>query len=80
MVQANQGIPSIDLDTILFLDKGKQCLGKVFDIFGPVSEPMYVVLMNKEDKDSNSINIGDQVYFAPRTEYTSYVILEELMM
>lgn len=43
IVAAKKGSPAIDLDSVLFLDHGKTILGKVLDVFGPVSEPMYMV-------------------------------------
>ncbi len=35
--------PAVDLDSVLFLDKGERALGKVFDVFGPVNAPFYSV-------------------------------------
>jgi H/ACA ribonucleoprotein complex non-core subunit NAF1 len=43
IVSARKGCPAIDLDSVLFLDHGKTFLGQVFDVFGQVSEPMYMV-------------------------------------
>ena len=43
IVSAMKGCPAIDLDSVLFLDHGKTILGQVFDVFGQVSEPMYMV-------------------------------------
>jgi H/ACA ribonucleoprotein complex non-core subunit NAF1 len=43
IVSAKKGCPAIDLDSVLFLDHGKTFLGQVFDVFGQVSEPMYMV-------------------------------------
>lgn len=43
VVLAKKGCPAIDLDSVLFLNNGKQILGQVFDVFGNVSEPMYMV-------------------------------------
>lgn len=46
IVSAKKGCPAIDLDSALFLDHGKTFLGQVFDVFGQVSEPMYMVKRN----------------------------------
>lgn len=46
IVAAKKGSPAIDLDSVLFLDHGKNMLGKVLDVFGPISEPMYMVSVN----------------------------------
>ena len=43
VVKAFQNFPAIDLDSVLFLDSGDRPLGKVFDVFGPVTEPYYSV-------------------------------------
>ncbi|XP_017094500.2 H/ACA ribonucleoprotein complex non-core subunit NAF1 [Drosophila bipectinata] len=69
-----------DLDTVLFLEKGRKVLGEVFDVLGQVADPLYCVRFNsnKEIKD-RGINIGDVVYCAPKTEHTQFVILSKLM-
>lgn len=54
IVAAKQGCPAIDLDSVLFLDHGKQMLGKVLDVFGPVSEPMYMVINYLAHPESSS--------------------------
>lgn len=69
-----------DLDTVLFLEKGRKVLGQVFDVLGQVADPLYCVRFNSNQqiKDRN-INIGDIVYCAPQTEHTQFVILSKLM-
>ncbi|ALC38715.1 CG10341 [Drosophila busckii] len=68
-----------DLDTVLFLEKGRKVLGQVFDVLGQVADPLYCVRFNsnQEIKD-RGINIGDVVYCAPQTEHTQFVILSKL--
>ena len=34
---------AVDLESVLFLEKGSRALGRVFDVFGPVSRPFYAV-------------------------------------
>ena len=80
MIQALPNLPAIDLDSVLFLDCGKRALGKVFDVFGSIHEPLYVVRFNSaEHIKQRDINKDDSVYFAPQTEHTSFVILDELI-
>lgn len=37
IVRALPETPAVDLDSVLFLENGAKTLGKVFDVFGPVS-------------------------------------------
>ncbi len=80
VVQTEANTPALDLDTVLFLEKGQRTLGKVFDVMGPVMQPFYCVRFNSKEhvKDKN-VAIGMAVFFAPRTEHTSFVFLAELM-
>uniref|UniRef100_A0A0K2TAX9 H/ACA ribonucleoprotein complex subunit n=1 Tax=Lepeophtheirus salmonis TaxID=72036 RepID=A0A0K2TAX9_LEPSM len=80
VVKSLPGIPTIDLDSVLFLDRGKIALGSVFDVIGPVNDPFYVVRFNSmKHVESRGIEIGKEVYFAPRNDtFTSYVFLAQL--
>nr|NP_001097178.2 uncharacterized protein Dmel_CG10341, isoform C [Drosophila melanogaster]ABV53693.2 uncharacterized protein Dmel_CG10341, isoform C [Drosophila melanogaster] len=69
-----------DLDTVLFLEKGRKVLGEVFDVLGQVSDPLYCVRFNSNKQIlDRGIKIGDVVYCAPKTEHTQFVILSKLM-
>lgn len=69
-----------DLDTVLFLEKGRKVLGQVFDVLGQVADPLYCVRFNSNEQiKERGINIGDIVYCAPQTEHTQFVILSKLM-
>lgn len=69
-----------DLDTVLFLEKGRKVLGQVFDVLGQVADPLYCVRFNSNQQiKDRGINIGDIVYCAPQTEHTQFVILSKLM-
>lgn len=71
--------PTLNLDTVLFVDKGKRALGKIFDVFGTVTEPHYCVRFNSpEHIQESNVNIGMLVYYCPNSEYTSLVFLHEL--
>lgn len=71
---------AVDIDTVLFLDKGNRTLGQVFDVMGNVSEPIYCVRFNKsQDIVDNKIDVGAIVYVAPKTEHTNFIVLAELM-
>ncbi|KAF7997405.1 hypothetical protein HCN44_005976 [Aphidius gifuensis] len=73
------GKPTLDLDTILFLDRGKRVLGRIFDVFGQVTEPHYCVRFNTPNhiKESN-VEANMSVYFVPNSEHTSLVFESEL--
>lgn len=75
-----QGSVPLDLETVLFLDKGTLPLGHVFDVLGNISSPMYCVRFNsnKEILDKG-LSVGMKIYVAPRTEHTHFVILGNLM-
>ncbi|XP_068220715.1 H/ACA ribonucleoprotein complex non-core subunit NAF1 [Palaemon carinicauda] len=80
VVQGHHGIPPIDLDSVLFLDHGKKALGVIFDVFGHVQEPLYVVRFNSSEHiKEHDIKKGDPVFYAPETEHTSFVVIDELM-
>ncbi|XP_077280172.1 uncharacterized protein LOC143907339 isoform X4 [Temnothorax americanus] len=80
IVEPKPGEPTLDLDTILFVNKGTKALGKIFDVYGPVAEPHYCVRFNdaKHIQD-NGIKVGMQVYYCPSNKsYTFFVFLQEL--
>ena len=79
VVQADLNNPALDLDTVLFLEKGQRPLGKVFDVMGPVVQPFYCVRFNsKEHIQEKNIAKGAPVFYAPKTDHTAFVYLSEL--
>uniref|UniRef100_A0A182JXK2 H/ACA ribonucleoprotein complex non-core subunit NAF1 n=1 Tax=Anopheles christyi TaxID=43041 RepID=A0A182JXK2_9DIPT len=80
LVQSVEGVELLNIDTVLFLDRGKRALGKIFDVIGQVNRPIYCVLFNSNQEIlTKNITTGMEVFCAPRTEYTSFIILSELM-
>ena len=80
LVQSYAHSTPLDIDTILFVDQGKKALGQIFDVIGQISSPIYCVRFNsKEDIELKGTKFGDKVFCAPRSEYTSYVILSSIM-
>lgn len=80
IVRALPETPAVDLDSILFLENGAKALGKVFDVFGPVTEPHYCVRFNSaEHARSRGAAEGMDVFIAPRSQHTNYVFLSALM-
>ncbi|CAO1435838.1 unnamed protein product [Diamesa serratosioi] len=80
LVEAIPNSMPLDIDTVLFLDKGKKALGVVFDVLGQIHQPLYCVRFNSnEDIIAKGIEIKMKVYCAPRSEHTSFVILSNVM-
>lgn len=80
MVESLPNMPAFNTDTVLFLDKGKQPLGYVYDIAGPVSQPLYAIRFNNvQEVQALNITKGLPVYFAPKTDHSQYVFLKELI-
>jgi H/ACA ribonucleoprotein complex non-core subunit NAF1 len=80
LVEAYPHSAALDIDSILFLNHGQKVLGSIFDVLGPVSSPIYCVRFNSHDEIvEKEINIGAKVFCAPRTPYTSFVILSNIM-
>jgi len=80
VIESNPGVPALDLETVLFLEKGAKALGKVFDVIGPVTRPFYVVRFNSGQHIlDRGVAKGMMVYYAPKTEHTTFVFLEQLM-
>lgn len=79
VVESAPGQPVLDLDSVLFLAGGKP-LGQVFDVFGPVSSPFYVVRFNSaEELAEKHIGKGTQVFYAPlHADVTIYVLESEV--
>ena len=43
VVKSLPNTAAVDLESVLFLEKGGRALGRVFDVFGPVTRPFYAV-------------------------------------
>lgn len=72
--------PPLDIDSVLFVDRGQRALGRIFDVFGPVNKPYYAVRFNDSEHIKKfDIQIKEPVYCAPQTEYASFVLVSRLM-
>lgn len=64
----------------MFLEEGRTTLGKVFDVIGQISDPLYCIRFNSNKEiQEKGIAVGMPVYCAPQSEYTSFIILSEIM-
>ncbi|KAI7834523.1 Gar1/Naf1 RNA binding region-domain-containing protein [Kickxella alabastrina] len=53
----------LDSDSLVILSD-RSVLGLVFDVFGPVTRPMYTVRFNSANEAQERGKVGEQVYFA----------------
>ncbi|NWS33960.1 NAF1 protein, partial [Polioptila caerulea] len=79
IIESLRGLPPVDEESIIFKED-RQAAGKIFEIFGPVSHPFYVIRFNSPEHIKESgINIHDSMYFAPSVEdFTQYIFAEKL--
>lgn len=72
--------PTLNIDTVLFIERGERVLGRIFDVFGPVLEPHYCVRFNNSEHiKNNKIQVGMTVYYCPNTPYTTLVFMTDLL-
>ena len=87
VIESLPDLPALDLESVLFAreevdGEGDEviAIGRVFDVIGPVTRPYYCVRFNSEEHiRSKNLNKGQQIFFAPKTEHTTFVFLEQLM-
>ncbi|KAM4708967.1 H/ACA ribonucleoprotein complex non-core subunit NAF1 [Discoglossus pictus] len=79
IIESLKDVPPIHEDSVIFKEN-RHAVGKIFEIFGPVPHPFYVIRFNsKEHIESKTINIKDTMYFAPTFEdCTQYIIPDKL--
>ncbi|XP_061736839.1 H/ACA ribonucleoprotein complex non-core subunit NAF1 isoform X3 [Nerophis ophidion] len=67
-------------DDSLIFRSDRLALGKVFEVFGPVYSPLYVLRFNSPEELSNKgLTLGLTVYCAPdMEEYTGYILIQQL--
>ncbi|KFV82485.1 H/ACA ribonucleoprotein complex non-core subunit NAF1, partial [Struthio camelus australis] len=79
IIESLRGLPPVNEDSIIFKED-RQAAGKIFEIFGPVLHPFYVLRFNSSEHiKAKGINVQDSMYFAPSVEdFTQYVFAEKL--
>ncbi|XP_033115585.1 H/ACA ribonucleoprotein complex non-core subunit NAF1-like [Anneissia japonica] len=72
--------PALDMETVLFKED-RQALGKVFEVFGPVQNPLYSMRFNSTTDVSNlGIMLQLDVFYAPSAlDLTAYVFTSQLL-
>ncbi|NXX92387.1 NAF1 protein, partial [Centropus bengalensis] len=79
IVESLRGLPPVNEESIIFKED-RQAAGKIFEIFGPVLHPFYVLRFNNSEHiNAKGINVQDSMYFAPSVEdFTQYIFAEKL--
>ncbi|KAM6076638.1 H/ACA ribonucleoprotein complex non-core subunit NAF1 isoform 2-T2 [Chlamydotis macqueenii] len=79
IIESLRGLPPVNEESIIFKED-RQAAGKIFEIFGPVLHPFYVLRFNSSEHiKAKSISVQDSMYFAPSVEdFTQYIFAEKL--
>ncbi|XP_078068219.1 uncharacterized protein naf1 [Mustelus asterias] len=79
IVESLKDMPPVNEETILF-KMDNTSVGKVFEVFGPVSHPFYIVRFNSvEAIVTKEIKLQELFYFAPAVkDFTQYIFTERL--
>uniref|UniRef100_G3T3A9 H/ACA ribonucleoprotein complex subunit n=1 Tax=Loxodonta africana TaxID=9785 RepID=G3T3A9_LOXAF len=79
IIESMSSVPPVNEDTVIFRSD-RQAAGKIFEIFGRVAHPFYVLRFNSSEHiESKGIKIKDTMYFAPSMkDFTQYVFTEKL--
>ncbi|XP_010224388.1 PREDICTED: H/ACA ribonucleoprotein complex non-core subunit NAF1, partial [Tinamus guttatus] len=79
IIESLRGLPPVNEDSIIFKED-RQAAGKIFEIFGPVLHPFYVLRFNSSEHIKvKCINVQDSMYFAPSVQdFTQYIFAEKL--
>uniref|UniRef100_A0ACB8E797 Uncharacterized protein n=1 Tax=Sphaerodactylus townsendi TaxID=933632 RepID=A0ACB8E797_9SAUR len=79
IVESLKGLPPVNENSVIF-KQDRHSIGKVFEVFGPVSHPFYVIQFNSpEHIDAKDIKVHEDVYFAPSVEsFTQYIFPEKI--
>ncbi|XP_055780155.1 H/ACA ribonucleoprotein complex non-core subunit NAF1 [Salvelinus fontinalis] len=79
IIQSLKDTPPLKDDSVIF-NSDRLAVGKVFEVFGPVSSPFYVLRFNTEsDITERGVKLNDSMFYAPSlTDYTLYILTEQL--
>lgn len=79
IIESMTNLPPVNEETVIF-KSDRQAAGKIFEIFGPVAHPFYVLRFNSSEHiESKGIKIKDTMYFAPSMkDFTQYIFTEKL--
>ncbi|XP_030580478.1 H/ACA ribonucleoprotein complex non-core subunit NAF1-like [Archocentrus centrarchus] len=81
IIQSLKDTPPLNEGSIIF-KSDREAAGKVFEVFGPVSSPLYILRFNSVDQiSSKGLKEGTTLYYAPAIkEYTGYILTQQLRL
>ncbi|XP_063331727.1 H/ACA ribonucleoprotein complex non-core subunit NAF1 [Pelmatolapia mariae] len=81
IIQSLKDTPPLNDGSIIF-KSDREAAAKVFEVFGPVSSPLYVLRFNSVDQIiSKGLKEGTTLYYAPAIkEYTGYILTQQLRL
>ncbi|XP_017349749.1 H/ACA ribonucleoprotein complex non-core subunit NAF1 isoform X2 [Ictalurus punctatus] len=79
IIESKKDTPTLNDDSVLF-NKDRMSIGRVFEVFGPVCQPYYILRFNsQEDIEQRDLKIKEPVYFAPKIkDFTEYIFVEQI--
>ncbi|XP_053364242.1 H/ACA ribonucleoprotein complex non-core subunit NAF1 [Clarias gariepinus] len=79
IVESKKDTQPLNDDSVLFT-KDRVSIGRVFEVFGPVCQPYYILRFNsQEDIEQKELKIKEPVYFAPKIkDFTEYIFVEQI--
>eukprot|EP00731_Ephydatia_muelleri_P004079 Em0002g255a len=79
VIEAQAEASPVNEGTVVWSQE-KECLGEIFETFGPVKNPFYSLLINSEQELGPSLAPGQLIYVVSNNQsLTSYVFTAELM-
>ncbi|KAB5542008.1 hypothetical protein PHYPO_G00086480 [Pangasianodon hypophthalmus] len=79
IIESKKDTPPLNDDSILF-NKDRMSVGRVFEVFGPVCQPYYILRFNSQEEiEQRDLKIREPVYFAPKIkDFTEYIFVEQI--
>ncbi|XP_076861288.1 uncharacterized protein naf1 [Brachyhypopomus gauderio] len=79
IVESKKDNPPLNDDSVLF-NKDRLAIGKVFEVFGPVCQPYYILRFNSQEEiEQRNLRLREPVFFAPKLkDFTEYIFVEQI--
>ncbi|KAI4832987.1 hypothetical protein KUCAC02_015921 [Chaenocephalus aceratus] len=81
IIQSLKDTPPLTDDSVIFTSD-RLAVGKVFEVFGPVSSPLYILRFSSEEQiRSKGLTEGLTLYYTPSIkEYAKYILTQQLQV